>query len=346
MGNDEVIDELYDGPKREPDIIRRTRILYVKDYLEKYTDENRSASMYEIIKYLNKNGITAERKSIRDDIIALKEYGMDIELENGKQWKLMSRDFDFVEIKMIIDCVAASKFLSEKKSKQLIEKIESLASSSHQALLYRQNNVTNQTKSSSDLTLYFLDTIIEALDTYCDLEFNYCYYNAEKKMENEPDGIIHHVNPRKLIYENNTYYLLVHEGKKPRLYRVDRMNNVRIAEQIDNYIPNGNEKDDTAFSEVSGIYPSSEVTMQFTMKMMEAVIDRFGDSVKTIKIDDEHFRVKTMVEVSPQFYGWIFSLGENVMIEYPLSVAKTMKDMLKERHKAYRESHSSSLYLT
>ena len=350
MKEKEIIDEISSGPKREPDVIRRTRILHVKDYLEKYTDAERSASMYEILKYLDNQGIPAERKSVRDDIVALREYGLDIELENGKQWKLLSRDFDLVEIKLIIDCIASSKFLSEKKSKELIGKIETLISSHQRWLLNRGVFVPDRSKSMNEGTLYALDTIYEALEMHGNscIDFKYYQYNMDKIREYKHEGKTYHVYPRRLVYDNNTYYLLANEGKELKTFRVDRMTSVKLTE-----IAEDDEFDFSSSIDTASLVKSTfgmfygdltEVKLLFHKSMMDTVIDRFGEDVDVEKVDDNHFRVKTKVAISPQFYGWIFGLGENVMIEYPLAVAKQMKDMLKERHKAYREEHSWNLY--
>ena len=359
MAKDRIMeDEMYSGPKREPDVIRRTRILYVKDYLEKYTDEERSASMYDIIKYLDEHGIPAERKSVRDDIIALGEngYGMEIALENGKQWKLLSRDFDLVEIKLIVDCIASSKFLSEAKSKELIKKVETLVSPRQRRSLNRQLIVSGRIKSMNETVLYALDTIHEALLHATDIEFKYYQYNMEKKREFKHNGKVYHVDPQDLLYDNNTYYLLAREGKELKTFRVDRMANVKQCQTTyDDELEldfNFNYNDIDYYSAESyikstfGMYHGTEeeVQMLFTKDMMDTVIDKFGKDVKTEIVDSDHFRVTATVSVSPQFYGWIFGLGDNVMIEYPLPVAKQMMDLLKERHKAYRESHSGAIY--
>ena len=349
-------DDITSGPKREPDVIRRTRILHVKDYLEKFTDEERSASMYDIIKYLNEHEIPAERKSVRDDIIALGEngYGMDIAVENGKQWKLLSRYFDLVEIKLIVDCIASSKFLSEAKSKELINKVETLVSARQRKALNRQMIVSGRIKTMNETVLYALDTIHEAIASSTDIEFKYYQYNMEKKREFKHNGKIYHVHPRDLLYDNNTYYLLAREGEEMKTFRVDRMANVKPYEAADddvldfsfNYKRTHYYSAESFIKSTFGMYHGTEeeVQMLFTKDMMDTVIDKFGKDVKTEIVDSDHFRVTAPVSVSPQFYGWIFGLGDNVMIEYPLSVAKQMMDMLKERHKAYRESHSGAIY--
>lgn len=344
-------DDITSGPKREPDVIRRTRILHVKDFLEKYTDADRSASMYEIIKYLDEHGIPAERKSVRDDITALGEngYGMDIDLENGKQWKLLSRDFDLAEIKLIVDCIASSKFLSEAKSKKLIGKVETLVSDHQGRKLNREIIVSGRIKSMNETVLYTLDTIQEVLDSGAYLDFKYYQFNMEKNREYKHNSKVYHVYPRELLYDNNTYYLLADEGEELKTFRVDRMANVDPSKRKndDLHYFNRHHVDAKKYMKSTfGMYHGTEeeVQMLFTKDMMDTVIDKFGKDVKTEIVDSDHFRVTATVSVSPQFYGWIFGLGDNVMIEYPLSVAKQMMDMLKERHKAYRESHSGAIY--
>lgn len=351
MKNNNITEEeIFSGPKREPDVIRRTRILHVKDFLEKYTDEDRPAGMWEIIKYLEDQGIPAERKSVRDDIIALGEngYGMDIALENGKQWKLLSRDFDMAEIKLIVDCIASSKFLSEAKSKALIDKIEKLVSVNQRRELNRHMIVSGRIKSMNETVLYVLDTIQEALESRDYIDFKYYQYNMAKKREFKHNGKVYHVKPRYLVYDNNTYYLLADEESELKTFRVDRMASVKVTKKTEDDMLNysGRINTDDFMKSNFGMFlgEETEVRLVFHRDMMDTVIDRFGKDVRYNIVDDNHFRVFEKVVVSPQFFAWIFGLGENVMIEYPLPVAKQMMDLLKERHKAYRESHSKAIY--
>ena len=352
MAKDKIMeDDITSGPKREPDIIRRTRILYVKDFLEQYTDEEHSAGMYEIIKYLDDHEIPAERKSVRDDIKALGEngYGMDIPyVENEKQYKLLSRDLELAEVKLIVDCIASSKFLSEEKSKALIDKIETLVSIHQRRSLNRHLIVSGRIKSMNETVLYALDTIQEALRLGNYIDFKYYQFNMKKEREFKHNGKIYHVRPRHLLYDNNTYYLLADEGDELKTFRVDRMANVKQAEETeDDWFNLSAPIDiDSFMLSTFGMFHGEKtvVKMIFHRDMMDTVIDKFGKDVKTEIIDDDHFRVIEKIAISPQFYGWIFGLGENVMIEYPLPIAKQMMDMLKERHKAYTESHSGAIY--
>lgn len=326
----------------------RRRMLFVKRFFEEYTDEDHAATMYDIKKYLLRCGIEAERKSITEDIYALMDSGMDIFWEEKeKQRRLRSRKFKISEIKMIIDSVASSKTLSEEQSTQLIEKIGELVSVYQRRTLQRRVIVSGRVKNSNDNTLEYLDTINEAIAYRCNIAFQYFQYNMKKEREYKHEGKIYRVHPRCLIYENNIYYLLADDGKEIKTFRVDRMDNVTIDEETNGLIGSGKNIDLDSFSRSTfGMFhgEKEKVRMLFTKEMMDVVIDKFGKDIDVEIVDDEHFRIRVEIAVSPQFYGWVFGLGENVMIEYPLKVAKQMKDMLKERHKAYREEHSRNIY--
>ena len=339
-------------PKREPDMIRRMRILYIKKYFEEHTDEEHAVSMSEIIAYLDEQGIPAERKSIRDDINALIEYGMDIELENGKKWKLLSREFDVSEIQLLIDLVASSKFLSDAKSKELISKLEALVSIQQKRSLGRQLYVVGRVKSMNKNVLYSVDAIHKAIETGADIEFMYYQYNMHKKRDYKHEGKVYHVVPQYLLYDNNTYYLLAKEGDSLKTFRIDRMDKINII-PTDQYAyyrartrRNSSFDSSSFFKSTFGMYQGevTKVTMRFKKEMMDTVIDRFGEDVPVKIVDDNHFEVTTPIAVSPQFFGWIFGLGDNVIIKHPLKVAKQMKDLLKERHKAYREECGAAIY--
>lgn len=369
----------------------RRRLLFVKKFFEEYTDENHGATMYDIQHYLKRCGIEAERKSITEDIYALQDYGMDIFWEEKeKQRRLRERDFELSELKMIIDCVASSKMLSEARSKELIEKLGKLTSVYERRTLERRVMVSGRAKTTNRMTMVNVDTINTAINCHEDIEFQYYQYNMKKEREYKHDGKVYHVNPKYLIYENNIYYMLADEKGELKTFRVDRMDNVvntepkpipdqsfDIFSMTDEEFANASledifssldlietkktlqhrpyhrrvnvnkEIDTTSFMKSTfGMFhgKKEQVQMLFTKEMMDVVIDKFGEDVGVEIVDDDHFRIKVDVAVSPQFYGWIFGLGQNVMIEFPLRVAKEMKDMLKERHKAYREEHSARIY--
>ena len=352
--NDILEEERILNLKRLPDMIRRTRILHVKDFFEEYTDDIRHAEMSEIIKYLDEQGIPAERKSIRDDILALKEYGMDIELEFGRSWHLKTRQFKYDEISLVINCIRESKILSEKKSKELIGKLASLLSKNKRNWLGERVAIDGRKKCKNNITLDTLDEVRGAINAERFLDFKYSQYNMEKKQEYKDGGKIYHVLPKCLLFDGNFYYLVADEGKETKVFRVDKM--LHAKEKGYNFLEDTSSGETDAAQLTKSLFGMSygnetdfsakttEVTMLFNKAAMDALIDQFGEDIKVEIVDDEHFRIKEKVIVGPRFYGWIFGFGENAMIEYPLRVAKEMKDMLKERHKAYREEHSARIY--
>jgi len=327
----------------------KKRLLYIKQFFEECTNENRDATMGDILRYLQQHGIDAERKSVLSDIDALEEYGMDIQRGcTNKSYYLNERDFDIAELKLIVDWIASSKFLSEKKSAELIEKIGKLTDIYQRRELKRRVVVSGRVKSMNSTVLYSVDTIQSAIANRGYIDFKYYQYNMKKEREFKHNGKTYHVHPRHLLYDNNTYYLLADEGDELKTFRVDRMASVKQTEETeDDWFNFGSPLDIDGFlTSTFGMYhgETTEVTMLFKKDMMDTVIDKFGKDVKVETTYSDRFRIKAKVAVSPQFFGWIFGLGDNVMIEYPLKVAKQMKDLLKERHKAYREEHSWNIY--
>ncbi len=327
----------------------KMRLLYIKQFFEEQTNDFYDATMGDILRYLEKHGIEAERKSVLSDIDALEQFGLEIRnKDDNKSYYLHERDFDTAEIKLIVDLIASSKFLSEKKSAELIEKIGKLTDVHQRRELKRRVVVSGRVKSMNNTVLYSVDTIQSAIANRDYIDFKYYQYNMDKEREFKHNGKIYHVRPRYLLYDNNTYYLLADEGEDIKTFRVDRMASVKQTEEREDDWLNisGHIDIDNFLTSTFGMYhgETTEVTMLFKKEMMDTVIDKFGKDVEVLATYSDRFRIKVKVAVSPQFYGWVFGLGDNVMIEYPLKVAKQMKDMLKERHKAYREEHSARIY--
>lgn len=329
----------------------KMRLLYLKRFFEEYTDEENDASMSEILDYLDRCGIEAERKSILSDIDALEQFGMDIQRgDNNKSYYLDSREFDIAEIKLIADWIASSKFLSEKKSAELIEKMGKLTSIYKRRELEREVKVSGRVKTMNKNALYIVNEIQTALEENGYIDFKYYQYNMKKEREYKHDGKIYHVFPISVLYDNSNYYMLAYEIEELKTFRVDKMAEVHINKDSGDDMPEAalfQSIDVASLSKSTfGMFLGKRTTVKliFKREMMDVVIDKFGEDVKVDIVDDEHFRVTEKIAVSPQFYGWIFGLGDNVMIEYPLKVAKEMKDLLKERHKAYREEHSWNIY--
>lgn len=323
---------------------KRLRILYIKEFFEEKTDDEHAAMIPDIIQYLKRYGIEAERRSVLDDIEALRLYGMDIDVDdNGKQRKLYSREFDYAEVQMLIDFVISSQSLSEDNSKKLIEKLEKLISKYQRRRYRRGEGPSFPFKSKNKSVMYTVDLLQRAIVNRSDVEFQYFHYNMRKEKELVDNGKKFYVQPKVLDFDNNYYYLLASEGENIQSYRVDKITNLSIVEQKSFHRESFRwmymKKD-----EIVQKRDEKEIQILFSKESMDSVIDRFGEDVHVEIVDDDHFRVKVKMVPDEQFFVWIFGFGENAMIEYPLEVAAQMMDMLQERYKSYREEHSRNIY--
>lgn len=319
----------------------KLKLLYLKQFFEEQTDKTHQASMPDILAYLETNGIHAERKGIYTDLDYLEEFGMrlrDDSKDRNKSYYLQNSNFEASEIKLIIDSVASSKYLSEKKSMELMGKLEKLVSVHQRHDLKREVKVIGRVKNMNDKILDHVNTINKAIGANKTIKFRYFHFNVEKQREFSRNGVFFEVSPWVLIYDNNTYYLLGYHNENIRTYRVDRMINVSQGvnerqgkEQFEAF-------DLVSFTKATfGMYSGKEekVEMAFHNSLVDTVIDKFGKEVMMFPVDDTHFKITVPVSVSPQFFGWIFGLGGKVTILGPQSVVKQMKDMLEKVSERY-----------
>lgn len=305
---------------------QKLKILYLMDLLFTNTDEEHPMAMRDIIEYLESCGISAERKSIYSDIEGLKLFGLDI-LSNAKGYYVVSREFELPEVKMLVDCVSASKFITEKKSEKLIKKIESLASRHEGYKLQRQVYIADRIKMANEDIYRSVDTLSDAINEKKKVSFKYFEYDTDKKKKYRNDGSDYVVSPYSLTVSDENYYLISHYPKYEQLthFRVDRMTNIRVTdekcENIENIMGEKfsiGEYSKRIFSMYSG--EDSRVELVCENSMMNAVIDRFGEEVAVQKIDDEHFKVFANVDISPTFFAWVFTFGGKIKISAPENV--------------------------
>lgn len=319
---------------------QKLKLLYLKEFFEEKTDENHPATMPEILEYLKDHQVDAERKSIYTDLDSLEEYGMEVRKDaRGKSYYLLDRDFEFPEVKLIIDSVAASKFLSEKKSETLIKKLGKLVSEPQRTELRRQVRVLGRAKTMNNSVLINTDAIHTAIAANTTVKFKYFHYNLKMEREYSRKGEVYEVSPWALLYDNDNYYLLAYTDGDFRTYRVDRMANVE--QGIDER--QGREEfekiDMSAYTKSTfGMYSGKQekVTMVFHNRMLDTVIDKFGRDIWISKVDEWHFKVTVPVSVSPQFFAWVFGLGNYVTITEPENVVNEMKEMLGKISKRYQ----------
>lgn len=314
---------------------QKLKMLYLLDILMKNTDENHPMSMKGIIDSLAKVDVAAERKSIYSDIEELRKFGIDVETST-KGYYIASRDFELPELKLMVDSICASRFITEKKSRMLIEKIESLASRYEAGKLQRQVFIADRIKNVNESIYYTVDTISEAINKKKKIAFKYFDYTPEKTKKLRNDGKEYVVSPYSLTVCDENYYLISHFPKYERLthFRVDRMCEINVldemAEDAEKIMGKGfsiGEYSKKIFNMYSG--ESIRVSIKCHNSVINAVIDRFGEGVFMEKCDDENVFVYPNVDISPTFFAWIFTFGGKMKIEGPQGVKEQFNFMLK-----------------
>ena len=314
---------------------QKLKLMYLIKLFEERTDANHGLSMTDIIEALSEEGITAERKSIYADISALNEFGYDIVKDiEGKScvYKLVERDFEIAELKLLVDAVQSSKFITESKSNKLIKKIEGLASNNEAKSLHRQVYVANRIKTTNESVYYNVDDIQKAISENHKVSFQYFQWNPNKEKELRHNGMRYEISPWALTWDDENYYMVGYDSKEAKIkhYRVDKMLKIEImADSKREGKALFKDMDMAVYSKkIFGMFGGVEETVVLECKngISGVIIDRFGTEVDIIKRGADSFTVRVNVQISPQFLGWVFSLGENIKIISPDSVIKRMRD--------------------
>lgn len=309
-------------------INQKLKLLYIVKILEEKTDEAHPMSTSRLIEELAKYEIGAERKSIYDDIAQLIDFGYDIVTNKSKRdggYYMASRQFELSELKLLVDSVQASRFITAKKSRDLITKLESFVSDYEKIQLKRDVYVNNRIKTDNESIYYVINDIYEAMLLNKKIAFKYMDWNIEKKMVARKNGKEYEVSPFALTIKDENYYLIAYDDQPGIIkhYRVDKIKDERVLDTE----RTGNEKfenfDVATYANRSfGMYggETQTVTLGFEHRFAGIIIDRFGTDIDIRKIDNEWANARVEVALSGQFYGWITSLGGNVVIESPVSV--------------------------
>ncbi len=311
---------------------QKLKLLYLVKFLMQHSDEDHPVSTAQIIEELKRNDISAERKSIYDDIEALCNFGVDIVQVKGRNggYYIGERDFELPELKLLVDSVQSSKFITQDKTYKLIKKIESLASVYDGQLLQRQVYVSNRVKSMNESIYYTVDVISDAITQNKKIRYQYFEYTVTKERRFRHDGKFYEVSPFALIWDDENYYMLAWDSDagKMKHYRVDKMFKVSMTDCEREGITEFEKVDMSAYTKsVFGMFGGNEqkVKLRFANHLVGAVLDRFGRDIIVIKDGDEHFTVSVNVVVSQQFLAWVFGFGEDVEIVSPDEVRNEMK---------------------
>ena len=313
---------------------QKLKLLYLMQYLTQNSDEAHPVGIAQMVEMLAAHGILAERKSLYGDLEALREFGLDIVQTRGKTvgYYVGTRDFELPELKLLVDSVQSSKFITQRKTLALIRKIESLASVHDAVLLQRQVYVRNRVKSMNESVYYNVDEISSAITADKKIRFLYFEYTVKKERRYRHDGAFYELSPYALMWDDENYYMLAYDAgtESIRHYRVDKMAQISTLESFRDGREAFKKVDMSAYSKkVFGMFAgeAETVRLRFTNHLAGAVIDRFGRDVMLICEDDEHFSVSIEAVVSPQFYAWVFGFGTEAEILSPARVKEGMAEM-------------------
>ncbi len=318
---------------------QKLKLYYLSRIMTEKTDDEHGLSMKEIQMRLSEYGCTADRKSLYDDLEALQVLGLDIIGEpvgGSYYYHVGKKQFDIAELKLLVDAVQSSKFITEKKSNELIKKLTSMASDYEAAQLKRQVVVQGRVKTMNESIYYVVDDIHRAISQNQQIMFEYMQWNLKKQLEpkkKEP----YRVSPWALIWDDENYYLVAYSEPDDCIkhFRVDKMKNITVLHEKRKGKDKFKESDLAAYSTRNfGMYAGEEkdVRIAFKDEMVGVIIDRFGKNI-TIHPSKQEGWSETVVRVavSRQFFGWIFALGPDVTITAPKGVVKEFEDAFQER---------------
>ena len=297
------------------------------------TDDEHYITMPEILAGLGNYGITADRKSIYQDLKDLEVLGIEVEGEpdgKGYHYHVVSRPFELPELKLLVDVIQSSRFITEKKTNALIRKLEKLVSRYEANRLQRQVFVSGRIKTMNESIYYAVDTIHNAISDNKKIRFQYYQWNVKKEMVLRRDGAFYEISPWGLSWDSENYYLVGFDSEagEIRHYRVDKMLRIQMTDKAREGKEHFRKLDMADYAKKSfGMFGGEEKTVKLLVdhQLAGVIVDRFGKDVHMIPVDEKHFTVSVTVMVSSQFLGWIFSLGEQVEILGPEEVKEQMR---------------------
>ena len=322
---------------------QKLKCLYLRQFLLENTDEAHPVTVSQMIDYLARHDIAAERKSIYDDIDGLRSYGLDIESRKAQDggYFIANREFQLPELKLLVDAVQSSKFLSLRKSNELIAKLEKLASRHEAQALRRQVYVTHRIKNMNESIYYNVDALHSAIAAGSRITFRYFDWDMNGKKKYRHEGKRYRISPWALLWDDENYYLVGYDAEhaERRHYRVDKMESITQTgeERLGKELFAG--FDPAAYSrKVFGMYGGEpqKVTLRFESSMSNIVFDRFGRELILTPDREGGFTVTVEVVPSPQFFAWLTGLGAPVKILSPQPIVQQFCDYLQNVLDAYR----------
>ncbi len=313
---------------------QKLKMLYLVKILSEYTDDSHALTLQEITRRLESYGVNiSDRKTLYADFNELEKYGLEIlSFKDGRttRYHLATRTFELPELKLLVDAVQSSKFITERKSRQLIKKLESLVSVHEAQHLHRQVLITGRIKAMNESIYYNVDMLHDAINADRQIRFQYFQWNVNRKQELRRDGECYQISPWCLMWGDENYYLVAfdHRDQMIKHYRVDKITKLSITDLPREGKLQFKEFDAAKYTKsIFGMYGGEEtrVTLEARNDMVGPLIDRFGKDISIVPQDEQHFRAYIDVIPSPHFLGWIISLGDGVKITGPVEVVEKMK---------------------
>ena len=323
---------------------QKMKLYYLRQIMLQKTDSEHTITLAEIKEELEKREVTAERKSLYNDLADLENLGVTIkgsQKDNSYHYQVVKREFELAELKLLVDAIQSSKFITEKQSRDLIKKIEGFASEYEASKLQRQVYVQGRVKTKNESTYKSVDAIHAAIEKNKQIRFKYLQWNINKEMEERRNGEWYVISPWALTWDDENYYLVAYDSKAEKIkhFRVDKMDKIQILKEMREGKQQFNRFDLAAYAKKNfGMYCGRDesVTVRVTNDKVGIFLDRFGKDISIFKADENHVDVRFKAAISGQFYGWIFGLGEDVTIIGPKAVVDEAKDMIKKLSGQYK----------
>ena len=318
-------------------------LLYMLRELLRKTDEDHTLNATELIKVLEDYGMKADRRTIYSNVEILQDFGIDVQKkEDAPGYFIGSRNFELPELKLLVDAVQSSKFITKKKSEELIKKLMTLTNDYSAGGLNRSVFIRNRMKTGNEKVYYSVDALHEAMNGDRQIEFRYGEWSTSKKLVEKRGGKKYRVSPWALTWDDENYYLIAYDEDENKIkhFRVDKMIRVEVTDSKRNGRECFRDFDLAAFSKKTfGMYggPDANVTLRCKKHLVGVLIDRFGSDIMIIPDGDDHIRMHATVAVSPQFFGWITGIGSGIEIVSPENVRKDYQKYLRDILKAYKK---------
>ena len=321
----------------------KLKMLYLVKIFSQETDDTHALSLQQIIDRLDAYDISADRKTLYQDFDELRHFGFDIiseQVGRNTYYHLGARDFELAELKLLVDSVQAAKFITNRKSRELIRKLEGLVSQYQARQLHRQVYIAGRVKTMNESIYYNIDKLHEAINTGRQIRFQYCQWTVGKEMELRHDGAIYQVSPWALTLDNANYYLVAYDAEEDLIkhYRVDKMLKIRIIGEHRQGRTRFDATDMARYTKsLFGMYggEETEVTIQGDNSMVGVLFDRFGKDIPLYAIDDAHFEARVRVAVSQQFFGWVMALDDGIRVTGPEPVLDQMRACIQRLNEHY-----------